>query len=602
MLAGLWGLHRMTDIVHARDDQAILETASVAWAQHVAAEPGTGDRQNLPPRTDVGTLTLHWAVAIAFTISLFTGLRIAADAPNAVVSKWLSPILPQGEIWTWHFLTGLSLFFCASAYLLYMRRTGLDRRVALKKVRVFVLPAANKLRYGALNVVLHWALYGLVAIMTGTGVMLYLGHGGWWVFVHSTTAFISLGYIFIHVIAHYAYGGWWQVFRVFRPARLVITRAVQPRPLLIGTIIGLAVTGALAAVDWGTRDTLTVARVPTPPKLERLLDDPVWADVRPARIHTGQGINLGGTGESLVEVRAVHDGKKVYFAFRWEDPSRSVRRNPLIKQADGWHILSNNPYIDDVTTYYEDKFAVIFSPTAAFGSGGTSHFGDKPLADQPGSRNGRGLHYTDGHMVDMWQWKPSRGGLLGHVDDMYIGPPTEPTPEQASQIARYQGGYWGDPGNAYYVYNFMPLRPDEYHGGAVPIRSLPKDYVATNKAMGRWDPDPDSSVDDGSQWWMFENETVPYSAELDATIPVGTIIPGVLIIGEYSGDRADVRGSAHWSDGHWTLVTSRDLVTGSKYDQDFVVGRDLYMWVAVFDHTQTRHTRHPRPVRIVVHD
>jgi hypothetical protein len=46
-------------------------------------------------------------------------------------------------------------------------------------------------------------------------------------------------------------------------------------------------------------------------------------------------------------------------------------------------------------------------------------------------------------------------------------------------------------------------------------------------------------------------------------------------------------------------VTSRDLKTGSKYDQDFVAGKDLYMWVAVFDHTQTRHTRHPRPIRIV---
>ena len=28
----------------------------------------------------------------------------------------------------------------------------------------------------------------------------------------------------------------------------------------------------------------------------------------------------------------------------------------------------------------------------------------------------------------------------------------------------------------------------------------------------------------------------------------------------------------------------------------------LYIWVAVFDHTQTRHTRHPRPVRLVVQE
>jgi hypothetical protein len=204
-------------------------------------------------------------------------------------------------------------------------------------------------------------------------------------------------------------------------------------------------------------------------------------------------------------------------------------------------------------------------------------------------------------MVDMWQWKPTRGGLLGHVDDMYIGPPRDPTPDEASKLARYQGGYWGDPGSAYYLYNFMRLRPGEYHpGDPVAIRRLPKDYVTMAKAMGHWDPDPNASVDDGSHWWMLEDETIPYSQEADDKIPVGTIIPGVLISGEYTGDRADLSGEAHWGAGHWTLVTSRALRTGSKYDQDFVQGRDLYMWVSVFDHTQTRHTRHPRPVRIVV--
>jgi hypothetical protein len=50
------------------------------------------------------------------------------------------------------------------------------------------------------------------------------------------------------------------------------------------------------------------------------------------------------------------------------------------------------------------------------------------------------------------------------------------------------------------------------------------------------------------------------------------------------------------------MVASRALDTRSKYDQPFLPGRDLYIWVAVFDHTQTRHTRHPRPVRLSVED
>ena len=567
------------------------------------AQAQTGERTDKPPRTDVGTLLLHWATAIAFIVSLFTGIRIAADALYAPISKWLSPVLPQGEIWTFHFYAGLTLFFCAFAYLIYMRRSGLANRNALKKTRVVVMPVASKMRFGGLNVALHWAAYAIVAIMTITGIFLYLGRGGWLVQIHSYVAFIGLTYIVIHAVAHYLYGGWWQVFRVFRPAQLVLTQAVKPKPLLIAAAIGVLVVAGIAAADTIFQDKLVVRRVAAAPDPNKLLNDPIWASVAPARIHTQQGINLGGTGESLVEVRAVHDGKKIYFAFHWEDPTRSVRREPLIKKEDGWHIIANNTYTDDVTTFYEDKFAVIFSTVNDFGNGGVAHLGPKPLAEYQGSRNGRGYHYTDGHMVDMWQWKASRGGLFGEIDDMYIGPPRPPTPSEVAKVNRYQAGYWGDPGDTPYTYNFKLYAPSDYKEDMpVEIPRLPKDYQAMNKKMGTWNPEPGGTVDDGSVWWMYPEETVPYSKEEDVKIPVGTIIPAVLITGKHEGDRYHVKGAAHWADGHWTLVTSRDLVTGSKYDQDFVPGKDLYMWVSVFDHTQTRHTRHTRPVRIVTQE
>jgi hypothetical protein len=75
----------MADIVHARDDQSIVGAGRSA----VPRQTGAADRRNEPPRTDAGTLTLHWLVATAFIVSLLTGIRIAADSPTAVVSKWL---------------------------------------------------------------------------------------------------------------------------------------------------------------------------------------------------------------------------------------------------------------------------------------------------------------------------------------------------------------------------------------------------------------------------------------------------------------------------------------------------------------------------------
>jgi cytochrome b subunit of formate dehydrogenase len=592
----------MTDVVHTRDDQSQVLAGGLSSSPPRASAQAARNRRDRP-RSDIGTLIIHWLTAVAFFVSIFTGVRIAADDPDAVVSKWLSPILPQGEIWTWHFFAGLTLFFGASAYILYMARSGLAPRIALKKVRAFLIPNAGKLRYDALNVVLHWLVYAVVVVLTVTGVLLYLGYGGWLITVHLAAAFTGIAYVFAHLLSHYLYGGLQQWLRLFRPAALIPTRATRPRSLLIGVIAGAAITAAVAGVDWASRDTLVMRHVKVGPNLARLLDDPVWADIAPVRIHTQQGINLGGSGESLVEVRAVRDDTKAYFAFRWEDPTRSLRREPLIKRADGWHIIADNTFIDDVTTFYEDKFAIIFSPTAAFGSGGVAHFGPRPLGDNAKhSRNGRGLHYTDGYMVDMWQWKASRGGLLGEVDDMYIGPPREPTEKEVAQVNRYQGGYWGDPGDAPYTYNFKLYAPSEYNGGPVEILRLPKDYRAINKAMGTWNPEPGGTVDDGSKWWMFLDESVPYSKEEDAKIPVGTIIPAVLITGKHEGDRYDVKCAAHWADGHWTMVASRALDTGSKYDQPFLPGRDLYIWVAVFDHTQTRHTRHPRPVRLTVEE
>jgi hypothetical protein len=591
----------MADIAHARDDLAARRpspTTSKANAEQVSS----GQRQLQPPRTDVGTLVLHWGTAIAFLVSLFTGIRIAADAPNAPVSHWLSPILPQGEIWTWHFLAGLALFFCAAAYLIYMRRSGLANRNALKKSRVMVMPVASKMRFGGLNVLLHWAAYGIVLIMTVTGVMLYLGHGGWLVQVHSYAAFVGLAYILVHVVAHYLFGGWWQVFRVFRPARLVLTEAVKPKPLMIAAGVGIIVTAAAAGIDWADRDTVTIGRVDAAPKLDGVLDDAVWGRAKPVKIETQQGVNLGGSGASTVWARAVHDGSKVYFAFQWTDPTRSMRRIPMIKKEDGWHILHDHADLADVNTFYEDKFAVLFADTPELGGAGSTALGAKPLGDKPAPLHKRGYHYTmDGSYMDMWQWKASRGGHLGMVDDQYFGPPRDATPAEADGKARYQAGYWNDPGRAFYSYNYAGEPPGGFRG-PVKVQRLPKDWKAINAGLGKFDLNPDSMDEEGSRWWMTEAETVPYSKELDAQIPVGTVIPGVLIMGNYEGDRAQVRGAARWKDGMWTLETSRDLKTGSKFDKDFVAGRNLYMWVSVFDHTQTRHTRHHRPVRIVTQE
>ena len=62
-----------------------------------------------------------------------------------------------------------------------------------------------------------------------------------------------------------------------------------------------------------------------------------------------------------VDIRAVHDGTWAYFLFTWEDPTRSLKQLPLIKEVDGWHLLHNGFEAGDEHEFNEDKFSVLLT-------------------------------------------------------------------------------------------------------------------------------------------------------------------------------------------------------------------------------------------------
>jgi hypothetical protein len=80
---------------------------------------------------------------------------------------------------------------------------------------------------------------------------------------------------------------------------------------------------------------------------------------------------------------------------------------------------------------------------------------------------------------------------------------------------------------------------------------------------------------------------------------VGTLIPNI-VLEPFKGDRGDVRAKAEWRQGRWTLEARRALDTGSPFDVAFAPGKPVYITVAAYNRTQTRHSEHIRPVRIVL--
>ena len=540
------------------------------------------------------------------------------------------------------------------------RRVQLDR-VRLRGLFV----GRGQARLSAVIALMYWVFFVTMSGLLISGGLLYFGfYSGYDVaMLHWVGTWVILAFVVMHVLTQFKSGGAAQLLRIFRPAPLPAppprldavellgllaeqsarmpesehfdpppevsshplqpqaearrdrTREADPAPtrsrnptLQANAFVvaaAAAITGAslIVATDHLAVDSVQIRRInpADAPILDGDTSDRGWRGVKPFSLLTGEGGNFDGKGEARIEIRAVHDGTYAYFLFTWQDSTRSLKHLPLVKEADGWHLLHSGFQLGDEHQYSEDKFSVLLTTSDVTLAGGrTFHPGPQPVAGAPATMSGRGLHYTETGYADVWQWKAT-SGASGWMDDAHFGPPLNPTPMQAANVVPYKGGFAPDPGTANYRDNFT-VEADTSGGPRrsrliAPLR-LPKVVAATRDAMGDIDLDPNHGESDGARWFMMEKDSVPYSTDVDARIPMGTVIPGVILNGEFSGDRADVRCAARWASGLWALEVKRRLDTTSQFDVPIKTG--VFMRVAAFDHSQIRHTRHVRPIRIEV--
>ena len=621
-------------------------------------------------KTDYGTIILHWLLVAAFGVAFVSGLRIATEAPGRGWINVFDAVLPRQSVWVAHMQAAMVLVAVSLAYVVYLTKSGLGRRVQLDKIRLRGLFGRKQARLGAYNIVLYWIFFVTMLALIVSGGLLYFGFyaGHDVATLHWYGTWVITAFAGFHVLAHYRIGGASQLLRIFRPTSLTAppprldavelltllaeqsarlapdspqppvrpspaphhnpqsrtaarssatparpgpkgqSRASKPRnptfqsnPFVAAAAVAITGASIIVAADRLAVDQLQIHRINSAdaPILDGDTSDRAWRNITPFSLMTSEGGNFDGTGETRIEIRAVHDGTWAYFLFTWEDPTRSLKHLPLIKEVDGWHVLHDGLEAGDEHDYNEDKFSVLFTTMNVTLAGDrTFHASTQPIADAPATMTGRGLHFTAAGYADVWQWKATSGGSTGWMDDAHFGPPLAPTPMQLRNVVPYKGGFAPDPGTANYSDNFVT---DADGSGGVRLiapRRLPRDLAATKTAMGDVDIDPNHGENESSRWYLTEDESVAYSAEADARIPTGTVIPGVIIAGEFSGDRADVRCAARWASGHWALEVARRLDTNSQYDVPIKTG--VFMRVAAFDHSQIRHTRHVRPIHIEV--
>lgn len=578
------------------------------------------------PTTDSGTVVIHLALLVAFAVLLFTGLRIASDDPNALWLAALDPVLPVENLWYRHLVAALIMMATLAAYTVYILRARLGARIRLDRPRMSGILRAGAPRVAGLHALVYWGLILSLAVEIVTGAALFLDFGEPHLSLHLTATWVSLGCVLLHVLLQAAMGGVAQLTRIFRPAPLVVAppppdfaellaeqlaRKTAPsppdrsitlnaHPIANGIAAAIAVGLLAAGAEVGTRPELHVRLIAPSdaPVLDGDLSHPVWMKTKPVSVLTSQGGDFGGSGESLVEIRAVHDGEFIYFAFTWTDPTRSLKHLPLVKTQDGWHVAQTEHDKADETRFHEDKFAVLFAPASLPLIGAAIHLSVAPRSDRPPGSTGRGLHYTSGFIADVWQWRASHEGFSGHIDNCHFGGAPPPTPEQSSGRARYAGGFALDPGQPVAYFSNVQGEAAKSSADRILPARLPRDVAAMSRALGRLSDSSTESESEGSRWWMTESESVPFSVATDAAIAAGTVIPGIVMRDAQPNERASVRGVGRWAAGRWTLEISRRLYTGSAYDLPMKTG--ILMWVAAFDHSETRHTRHLRPFRLEI--
>jgi thiosulfate reductase cytochrome b subunit len=592
------------------------ETVWVTGSEHAVRTPRR-ERRREPrfPRPHLFVTLCHWAMVMLLGLSFITGMRIGwgyLESPFRWLSLRLASIAPKGSllgvnIITLHVVLAFFMLGVAGIYVAYMFRSGASRRMRVTRQTFQRLRRGafehglkwNKSSLWVSNLLVYWVGFTFVFVLILTGIALYrldwglsslLGGYGTARWLHSLLAYLLLPYIVLHMVLQWCFGRFWTIFK-----------AQSYAPHIRAGLHGVALILPLAVAFYVVNEmpvTLTAKRIPAnmqAPTLDGDASDPVWQYADSITVRTVKGVN-NPTDHVDVAMQALHDEKYVYFKFEWNDPEASYKRFPLLKTADGWRMLETAYKWGDENVYYEDKLSMYVTDVTGGSCADTCHIGVGPHAAR-GEKHG--LHYTNGVLGDVWHWKAVRTNHMhvapnepGYMDDQYFRAPDLPMPTDPKE--RYTAGYHPDPqSGGGYSYNYIKLDKDKPLSEArVQPRFLPRHPLHL-----RPNPDPTTS-EAGYQWWLHKATSLPYSEALD-TYPVGTLLPN-MVVEPFQGGRADIRAKAQWSKGRWTLEARRVLDTHSEFDVALSTERPVYLTVATYNRTQTRHSEQIKPVQLTL--
>lgn len=298
-----------------------------------------------------------------------------------------------------------------------------------------------------------------------------------------------------------------------------------------------------------------------------------------------------------VNLRAAYDANNIYFLAEWDDPTESLVRQPWYfdPTAKLWKQESANPIYTSPTRqgFYEDKIAMLWNiENSVVGWNSATCYSS--CHTNLSSTDGFARHHTNSpsERIDMWHWKSVRGGVnAGQFDDQY-------------QDNTYPNGRKSDAGDVAYSDNKQTLVVT----GSMPAVSVsvPK-YVILNKTNYLWilksettdgtaltvtavDAEGILTLSDGST--IDPNTDVQYQRD---GAGMGDKCVAGIVVGAYSGSRADITCKSTYTGTGWILEFQRALNTGDaeRKDVDFSSLEDQYFGFAIFENAQIAHSIKP---------
>jgi cytochrome b subunit of formate dehydrogenase len=172
------------------------------------------------PRTDVGTVFLHWVVVIAIGVLLLTGLRFTSDDLHHLWLRDFDQQLWSNDLWEHHMIAGLALTAALGAYASYMSKARLIDRIRLNAARLQGLFGPPKTRGASINVLLLWSFLFATLGACVTGWLAFFDMGGNVLPIHLLCTWVILVFPVLHVLGLLNLGGVPHLIRIFRPKRL----------------------------------------------------------------------------------------------------------------------------------------------------------------------------------------------------------------------------------------------------------------------------------------------------------------------------------------------------------------------------------------------